>query len=132
MIYLLVIDVSLPIEIQKQHIQFWIRYLKSQIRDSSNLAVILIGNKEDKLKGEIEKMDITEHFELLKNMADITDYLFTSAKEFRNIKKILEFIKKSCMSFLNSKAFEIPKIYKAAADQIKLLREKEVLMIGLK
>lgn len=123
------VDISLPIQLQKQHFLFWSRYLRCYLQKNSEISIFLIGNKKDSA-ADIQKT--TEFFKELKKQKAIADWEIISAKLLQGTKGILKTIRNECSKFLErGESFMVPQLYKRVAGVIKDLRDRGVLMTGL-
>lgn len=113
MIYLLVIDVSKPVEFQKQQVEYWISYLKSHI-DSKDLSIIVVGNQLDKITDKNTEKEVVNYLNELKG-AMIFDYTLLSAKKVLQVDNLISIMQKRCNS-LDKTKFTIPKLYKVTAE----------------
>lgn len=128
-IYLLVIDISLPLSIQKEQLNHWISYLKSQVSNIEKIPIFVIGSKED-LVTESQKLQIREYYSTLKSYTAL-EFVTVSAMKSININVFIQLLKNRCMGLLNEKEyFQVPHIYKHFGDYIKRLRDKDVVLLG--
>lgn len=129
-VYLLVVDISLPLETQKEQIQYWLQYLQTQISNIEEIPIIIIGNKEDLVSSEISKQQSKDYFKSLQKKYSLK-YLIVTANKSTNVKPLLEIIRKKCSDFLDQKDyFRVPSLYKKVGEYLKTLAESQVL-IGL-
>lgn len=130
-IYILVVDISQPLEEQKQKTYFWLQYMRSQLKEGGNYTIIIVGNKIDLVNSDADIKMSKEFFRKLRESSDIADYFTMAASSSLNIKKVLQFIKKVCVRFLDKKdSFAVPQIYKRVADRIKELKVNGILLTG--
>lgn len=126
-VYLLVVDISIPLETQKEHIHYWIQYLQTQIPKIDDVSIIIIGNKEDLVSNSQSQLSIDYFTSLQKNFA--LKYIIVSAKNLQNVKPLLKMIKKKCLELLNrNDYFQVPHVYKLIGNHLKSLAESQILL----
>lgn len=122
-IFILVVDTSLPIEKQKSQVQYWIRYLKSQLSEAEKVPMLIVGNKEDLLvKGNSHFQQVQEYFASLQKQS--VRAITASSTKFMHIKGVIDIIREMCTVLLKDKEyFKIPHLYKRVGVHIKSQRE---------
>ena len=128
MVYLLVVDISKSLADQKEQVQHWLRYLKSQLEKLDNVPILLIGNKDDLISAQ-QREDTIAYFNSLKKTYPL-DYVILSARKVVNVKSFLKMLKSKCLSLLDSNYFVIPRLYKQVAEEINQVRLQGKFLLG--
>ena len=119
------IDISHSLKNQKEHIEYWISYLKSHL-DSEDLSIIVVGNQLDKIKDNSHINGISKNLSGFKGTM-IYDSVLLSAKKVSNIDTLITILQQKCNTMDKNK-FMIPKLYKETAESLQ--KEDVPFLIG--
>lgn len=116
-IYLIVVDVTKPIEEINQEIDFWKNYIRRSLNLSSTskpIPIIIVGNKMDLLSNDKQKK-FNDYFNEIPSEERLHKFL-TSGKTWHNVTRILDLLRLQLRSFItthlkNLPREEVPELY---------------------
>lgn len=129
-VYTLVVDISLPIEEQREQVMYWLRYLKSKLRKFEDATIFMIGNKSD-LTTKQQQEESTNFFLSLKNQGYSLDWIIISARKSLNVNNLITSLSNTCKFFLKSESyFGIPRLYKQVGEKLLNMQKKGKILLG--